>query len=178
MAIVGVVSETYRAVLEKCEHVRLFNIFLWIFLLLVLGEWASFPVNSCSSQLPEGLRQRFPVLLIPKKQSPETLDWLVYWFVKTVMAPCKRRRGNNINAFEGHREERLILPAMCLWSTTITIYHYLSPSQNVQWSKLWTPKSKYLTVFLSPPIFAPYFPQKEKKEKNLHFTIVSLQVCT
>ena len=74
IAIVSAVSDnvTYRAVLVNVGMSFFSESFL------VLGEWASFPVNSCSSQLPKGLRQRFPVLLIPKKQSPETLDCFVY----------------------------------------------------------------------------------------------------
>ena len=60
-----------------------------------MGEWASFPeAEQLLPNAERAQRQRFPVLLIPKKQSPETSDWFVYWFVKTVMAPCQRRRGN------------------------------------------------------------------------------------
>ena len=62
-----------------------------------LFQWEAAP--------PKCLRQRFQVLLIPKKQSPETLDWLVYWFVKTLTPPCQRRR-DNCAAFNRQTEKR------------------------------------------------------------------------
>ena len=62
-----------------------------------LFQWKAAP--------PKCLRQRFQVLLIPKKQSPETLDWLVYWFVKTLTPPCQRRR-DNCAAFNRQTEKR------------------------------------------------------------------------
>ena len=92
-----------------------------------MGEWVSFPeAEQLLPNAERAQRQRFPVLLIPKKQSPETSDWFVYWFVKTVMAPCQRRRGNR-SAFNRQTKERLL--SKVRWSALASL---------LRWDLLWS----------------------------------------